>query len=64
MAVKYAAGCLDNLAVTRLPHLREAGAAPGLFRLDGKRVFVLSVMRGEMRFRKTRLIKRDRDKRI
>ena len=33
------------------------------YRHDGKRVFVLSVMRGEMRFRKTRLIKRDRGKR-
>jgi len=32
------------------------------YRFDGSRVFVLSVMRGEMRFRKTRLIKRDRDK--
>ena len=30
------------------------------YRYDGTRVFVLYVMRGEMRFRKTRLIKRDR----
>ena len=33
------------------------------YRYDGVRVFVLYVMRGEMRFRKTRLIKRDRDNR-
>ena len=30
------------------------------YRYDGTRVFILYVMRGEMRFRKTRLIKRDR----
>jgi len=30
------------------------------YRYDGSRVFVLYVMRGEMRFRKTRLLKRDR----
>ena len=30
------------------------------YRYDGVRVFVLYVMRGEMRFRKSRLIKRDR----
>ena len=30
------------------------------YRYDGARVFILYVMRGEMRFRKTRLIKRDR----
>ena len=34
-----------------------------LYRYDGVRVFVLYVMRGEMRFRKSRLIKRDRDNR-
>ena len=33
------------------------------YRYDGARVFVLYVMRGEKRFRKTRLIKRDRDNR-
>src|SRR5687767_3069960 len=33
------------------------------YRYDGERVFVLSVMRGEMRFRKTRLIRRDRNRR-
>ena len=33
------------------------------YRCDGVRVFVLYVMRGEMRLRKTRLIKRDRDNR-
>ena len=33
------------------------------YRYDGERVFVLYVMRGEMRFRKSRLIKRDRDNR-
>lgn len=33
------------------------------YRYDGARVFVLYVMRGEMRFRKTRLVKRDRDNR-
>lgn len=33
------------------------------YRLDGTRVFVLCVMRGEMRLRKTRIIKRDRDHR-
>lgn len=33
------------------------------YRYDGECVFVLYVMRGEMRFRKSRLIKRDRDKR-
>lgn len=31
------------------------------YRYDGSRVFVLYVMRGEMRFRKGRLIKRHRD---
>ena len=30
------------------------------YRYDGARVFILYIMRGEMRFRKTRLIKRDR----
>jgi toxin ParE1/3/4 len=30
------------------------------YRFDGRRVFILYVMRGEMRFRKSRLIKRDR----
>ena len=30
------------------------------YRYDGRRVFVLFVMRGETRFRKTRLAKRDR----
>ena len=56
---------------SRLPEMRQSRyrqivEAPCriFYRLDGKRVFVLSVMRGEMRFRKTRLIKRDRDKRI
>jgi toxin ParE1/3/4 len=34
-----------------------------LYRFDGESVFVLHVMRGEMRFRKSRLIKRDRDNR-
>jgi plasmid stabilization system protein ParE len=29
------------------------------YRYDGERVFVLHVMRGEMRFRKSRLLKRD-----
>ena len=29
------------------------------YRFDGARVFVLYVMRGEMRFRKARLVKRD-----
>jgi len=33
------------------------------YRYDGTRVFVLYIVRGEMRFRKRRLIKRDRDKR-
>ena len=33
------------------------------YRHDGTRVFILYIMRGEMRFRKTRLIKRDRGKR-
>lgn len=33
------------------------------YRYDGVRVFVLYVIRGEMLLRKTRLIKRDRDKR-
>ena len=33
------------------------------YRYDGTRVFILYVMRGEMRFRKTRLIKRDRKSR-
>ena len=32
-----------------------------LYRHDGPRVFILHVMRGEMRFSKTRLLKRDRD---
>ena len=31
------------------------------YRYDGTRVFVLHVMRGEMRLRRTRLIKRDQD---
>jgi len=33
------------------------------YRYDGTQVFVIYVMRGEMRLRKTRLIKRDQDKR-
>jgi plasmid stabilization system protein ParE len=33
------------------------------YRYDGSRVFVLFVMRGEMRFRKTRLIERARGRR-
>jgi toxin ParE1/3/4 len=33
------------------------------YRYDGSQVFVLYVMRGEMRLRKTRLIKRDRGNR-
>jgi hypothetical protein len=33
------------------------------YRYDGARVFVLYVMRGEMRLRKGRMIKRDRDNR-
>src|SRR5258708_4199505 len=33
------------------------------YRYDGSRVFVLHVMRGKMRLRKTRLIKRDRNNR-
>ena len=33
------------------------------YRYDGTRVFVIYIMRGEMRFRKTRLINRDRDNR-
>jgi toxin ParE1/3/4 len=33
------------------------------YRYDGSRVFVLYVMRGERRFRKTRLKQRDRDNR-
>jgi toxin ParE1/3/4 len=33
------------------------------YRYDGVRIFVLYVMRGEMRFRKARLIKRDQDNR-
>ncbi len=31
------------------------------YRHDGKQVFILHVMRGEMLFRKTTLVKRDRD---
>ena len=34
-----------------------------LYRHDGERVFVLYVMRGEMLFRKARLVKRDRGSR-
>jgi len=33
------------------------------YRHDGKRVFILHVMRGEMLFRKATLVKRDRDTR-
>ena len=33
------------------------------YRYDGEKVFVLYVMRGEMRFRKSRLTKRDRNNR-
>jgi plasmid stabilization system protein ParE len=33
-----------------------------LYRYDGKRVFILHVIRGEMRLRKSRLIKRDRER--
>jgi plasmid stabilization system protein ParE len=33
------------------------------YRYEGERVFILYVMRGQMRFRKSRLIKRDRDNR-
>ncbi len=32
-----------------------------LYRYDGERVFILHVMRGEMRLRPSRLIKRDQD---
>jgi hypothetical protein len=34
-----------------------------LYRYDGEKMFVLYVMRGEMRFHKSRLIKRDRGNR-
>jgi len=34
-----------------------------LYRHDGERVFILYVMRGEMLFRKARLVKRDRGSR-
>ena len=33
------------------------------YRYDGQRVFVLYVMRGEMRLRKSRLVRRDRESR-
>lgn len=33
------------------------------YRYDGERVFILHVMRGEMRFRKSRLTRRDRGER-
>jgi plasmid stabilization system protein ParE len=33
------------------------------YRYDGERVFILSVMRGEMRFRKTNLVHRDKQMR-
>lgn len=52
---------------SRLPEMRKSRyrqivepPCRVFYRYDGVRVFVLSVMRGEMRFRKTRLIKRDR----
>ena len=52
---------------SRLPEMRKSRyrqivepPCRVFYRYDGARVFVLSVMRGEMRFRKTRLIKRDR----
>ena len=55
---------------SRVPEMRQSRYRQSVeapcrifYRHDGKRVFVLSVMRGEMRFRKTRLIKRDRTKR-
>ena len=49
----------------RQSHYRQIVEAPCrvFYRFDGERVFVLYVMRGEMRFRKSRLIKRDRDNR-
>ena len=57
--------CGSRLPEMRQSRYRQIVEAPCriFYRHDGKRVFVLSVMRGEMRFRKTRLIKRDRDKR-
>ncbi|MGH7939045.1 MAG: type II toxin-antitoxin system RelE/ParE family toxin, partial [Chthoniobacterales bacterium] len=55
---------------SRLPEMRQSRyrqivEAPCrvLYRYDGVSVFVLHIMRGEMRFRRTRLIRRDRNNR-
>jgi toxin ParE1/3/4 len=54
---------------SRLPEMRHSAyrqivepPCRVFYRFDGSRVFILHVMRGEMRFRKTRLTKRDRGK--
>ena len=49
----------------RRSRYRQIVEAPcrAFYRYDGARVFVLYVMRGEMRLRKSRLIKRDRGNR-
>ncbi len=53
---------------SRPPELRQSRYRPiieppcrVLYRYDGERVFILHVMRGEMRLRPSRLIKRDQD---
>ena len=55
---------------SRLPEMRQSRyrqivEAPCrvIYRYDGSRVFVLYVMRGEMRLRRSRLLKRERDSR-
>ena len=55
---------------SRPPELRESryrqiveSPCRVFYRYDGQRVFVLYVMRGEMRLRKSRLVRRDRKSR-
>lgn len=53
---------------SRVPEMRQAGYRQIVepprrvfYRYDGARIFVLFVMRGEMRLRKTKLTRRDRE---
>ena len=54
--------CPPEMRQSRYRQIVEAPCRV-FYRYDGERVFILYVMRGEMRFRKSRLIKRDRDNR-
>lgn len=54
--------CPPEMRQSRYRQIAEA-LCRVFYRYEGEGVFVLYVMRGEMRFRKFRLIKRDRDNR-